>query len=197
MQAAPAIDPNVFAHLRIMISMVLSLGIARLMTGLARFVAHPGRTPAWWVHTLWVVSTVLTLIHFWWWEFALAQLPAWRFGTYAFVVAFAALYFFLCAILFPEDIKEYTGYREYFLSRRAWFFGLLALAFVGDGADTLIKGVDYWQSRGIEYPLRLIAYVVLCVLAAVIRNARFHAAFAVVNLAYQVSWIVRQYDQLR
>lgn len=197
MDTVPAVDPNAFAHLRIVMSIVVSLGIARLLTGLARFVAHPGRTPTYWVHLLWVASMLLMLIHFWWWEFSLAQLAQWRFGTYAFVVGYAALYFFLCAILFPEDIKEYTGYRDYFLSRRGWFFGLLALAFLVDAADTLLKGSEHWRSQGVEFPIRIALYVPLCLLACWIRNARFHAAFAVLNLVYQASWILRHYDQLR
>ena len=197
METVSAVDPNIFAHLRIVISMVVSLGIARLMTGLARFVAHPGRTATWWVHLTWVASMLLMLIHFWWWEFSLTHLAEWTFGTYAFVVGYAALYFFLCAILFPDDLTDYAGYRDYFLSRRAWFFGLLALAFLGDGADTLIKGRDYWQGMTAEYPIRLASYVVLCLVACVVRNAGFHAAFGVLNLIYQVSWIVREYGQLR
>lgn len=190
-------DPNVFAHLRIVISMVVSLGIARLLTGLARFVAHPGHKPPYVAHLLWVLSLLLMLIHFWWWEFALSHLDEWRFGTYAFVVGYAALYFMLCAILFPDNLNEYTGYRDYFLSRRAWFFGLLALAYLVDVGDTLIKGRDVLHAQGLEYPLRTAGYVILCTAAVRVRNARFHVAFAVLNLVYQVSWIAREYDRLQ
>jgi hypothetical protein len=76
-------------------------------------------------------------------------------------------------------------------------FGILALAFLGDAADTLLKGSGHWQGQGAEFPIRIAAYVLLCLLACAVRNARFHAAFAVLNLVHQVSWIIRQYDQLR
>lgn len=137
MDTQPSIDPAAFSHIRVVLSMVVSLGIARLLSGVARFVQHPGRKRAYGVHLLWTLSLLLSMMHFRWWEFSLAHLPVWRFETYFFVVGYAALYYFLCAILFPDDLAEYTGYRDYFMSRRRWFFGLLATAYVVDVADTL------------------------------------------------------------
>jgi hypothetical protein len=193
--AASAVpDPAVFLHVRIVLSMVVSLSIARLLSGLAVFVQHPGRQKAYWVHLLWVASTLLLLVHFWWWEFRLAQLPVWRFELYAYVLFYAALNYLLCAVLFPNDLDEYDGWRDYFLSRRRWFFGLLALSFVVDLGDTWIKGSALLPKLGLEYPLRAGAYVLLCVAAAIIRSPLFHGVFAVGNLLYQASFIVRLYD---
>lgn len=194
MDPQTSVDPAVFSHIRVVLSMVVSLGIARLLSGVARFVQHPGRKRAYGVHLLWALSLLLSMMHFWWWEFSLSQLQVWRFETYVFVVGYAALYYFLCAILFPDDLAEYAGYRDYFMSRRRWFFGLLATTYVVDVADTWIKGQDHLIAQGYEYPIRTAAYVALCMLAARTANARFHAAFAVFSLAYQVSWILRLYD---
>jgi hypothetical protein len=190
------VDPNLFTHIRIVLSMVVSLGIARLLTGVARFVQHPGRRKLYWVHLLWASSMLLTVMQFWWWEFSLARLVVWRFEVYFFIVGYAALYYLLCAILFPDELSDYTGYRDYFLSRRRWFFGLLAVAFIADVVDTLLKGSAYREQMGTEYLWRIAAYVVLCGVAAVVRNERFHAVFAGANLVYQVSWILRLYDVL-
>ena len=60
----------------------------------------------------------IMLIHFWWWEFALSRLLTWHFGAFAFVVGYSALLYLACSILFPDDIAEYAGFKEYFLSRR-------------------------------------------------------------------------------
>lgn len=57
-----------------------------------------------------------------------------------------------------------------------------------------IKGRDHLAAEGYEYPIRTAAYVVLCTMAVLTANARFHAAFAVLSLAYQGSWILRLYD---
>lgn len=190
----PIPDPAVFAHVRIVLSIVVSLGMARLLAGMARFVQHPGRMRVYWIHLFWGLSLLLTMMHFWWWEFALSRVTQWRVEVYFFVISYGALYYFLCAVLFPDDIGEYAGWRDYFLSRRAWFFGLLGLVYAVDIFDTWIKGATYFGAEGIEYPIRIGAYMLLCAVAAMTANERFHGAFVLANLIYQVSWILRKYD---
>jgi len=193
--AAPP-DPALFAHVRVVLGMVVSLGIARLLSGVAVFVQHPGRQKPDAVHLLWVAAMLLSLVHFWWWQFALSHRTAWRFELYAFVLLYATLNYLLCAILFPNDLDEYTGYRDYFESRRAWFFGLLGLSLAVDLADTWLKGHDYMARLGTEYPIRLGAYLLLFGAAMAVRHRGFHLALAVGSLVYEVSWILRVYDKL-
>ena len=187
-------DPAVFVHVRMVISMVVSLGMARLISGVARFVRHSGRHSPYGVHLLWTLSLLLSMTHFWWWEFALTHVPVWRFEMFLFVVAYAALYYLICAVLYPDDMGDYGGYRDYFIGCRRWFFGLLAAVYLADVVDTWIKGEGYLAALGWEYGVRAAAYVVLCLVAAITPNLRFHAVFAVVNLVYQVTWILRVYD---
>ena len=66
--------------------------------------------------------------------------------------------FLLCTLLFPDDLAEYAGWRDYFQSRRSWFFGIMAVLYVIDFVDTLIKGRRYYHHFGIEYPIRNLAY---------------------------------------
>lgn len=190
----PAADPALFAHVRVVIGMVVSLSLARLLSGLAVFVQHPGRTRVYWIHLGWVASILIFVLHFWWWEYRLQALAAIDFGLYLFLIGFACLFFFLCVLLFPLSMDEYDGYEDYFMSRRGWFFAFLALAYAVDLADTAFKGRLYFESFGYEYPLRNIVYIVLCIIAAVTANRRFHAAFVSVGLLYQVTWIFRLFD---
>jgi hypothetical protein len=87
MDAAKISDAEIFVHVRILLGVVVSLSIARLLSGLAFFVQHPGRQKADAVHLLWVASMLLALVHFWWWQFALIHHSAWHFGVYAFVLS--------------------------------------------------------------------------------------------------------------
>ncbi|MCF3639887.1 hypothetical protein LXM94_07885 [Rhizobium sp. TRM95111] len=197
---APVHDPALFGHVRIVIGMVVSLSLARLLTGLALFVQHPGRNRVYWIHLGWVLSLFLFILHFWWWEFRL-QTQVIGFGIYLFLICFGCLFFFLSVLLLPTSIEDYSGYEHYFMSRRRWFFGLLALAYAVDLVDTAIKGADYFRATyfepfGYEYPLRNVSYILLCCIAAATANRRFHAAFVVGGLVYQVIWIFRAFDLL-
>lgn len=187
---------ELFAHIRIVMGIILSLAIARLLSGVVRIVQHPGRKPVYWVHLVWAFSLFLALISMWWWESRLAQVHDWSFESFLFVVCFITLYYFLCALLFPEWMDDYADYRSYFESRLGWFFGALALVYAMDVGDTLLKGSSYLQGFGTEYEIRNGVYIVVCLIAMRTRNRVFHAVFAVVNLIYQVSWILRVYDVL-
>lgn len=70
------------------------------------------------------------------------------------------------------------------------------MTYAVDLIDTLLKGEAYFQSLGWEYPTRNIVYIVLCIVAAITANRRFQAAFVILGLVYQITWIFRLYDVL-
>ena len=59
---------------------------------------------------------------------------------YILIVVYGILLYLLCALLFPDGLKEYEGFEGYFYLRKQWFFGLLTAAWAIDYVDTLIKG---------------------------------------------------------
>lgn len=187
---------SLFTHVRILLGMVVGLGLTHLIRHFARIIDRPVRERAYWVHLVWAVSMFVYLLHFWWWEFRLAGTVHWTFMLYLYVALYALLLYLLCAIIFPDSLEGYSGYEDYFYSRRKWFFGLLALAYVADLGDTYIKGRQYYDSFGPELELRSLVYVALCLVAIATKNRRFHACFAVASIFYQLSWIVRQFETL-
>lgn len=130
---------DIFPHIRIVLGMIIGLGVARLLSGVARIIQHPKQYHLYSVHLAWVVAALLMLVHFWWWEFGLFQIGHWTFGTYLFLIGYAIVLFLICAMLFPDSMEDYSSYENYFYSRRAWLFGLLALAYALDVVDTFLK----------------------------------------------------------
>jgi hypothetical protein len=186
---------DVFVHIRIVMGIIVGLGMTRLLTGAARFVQHPGKERIYVVHLGWVLSMLLLLVHFWWWEFRLFDIGTWTFQKYLFLLGYAVILFLLCTLLFPENIAEYAGYEEFFLSRRRWFFGLLATAYLCDLVDTLIKGPQHFHLFGPELVIRVMISVPLCLVAMKTANRSFHAGFVSASLIYQLWWIFRLFDR--
>jgi hypothetical protein len=184
---------EVFQHIRLIVGMVVGLGVARLLNGLARFVQHPKKMRVYLVHMGWVVAMLVFLVHFWWWEFNLSSIAEWTFEAYLLVFCYAIVFFLICSMLFPDQMDEYDGYEDYFISRRKWFFTLFALSFIIDLADTSVKGLAYFNSLGIEYPIRNAVYIILSIAAMFIRSNKFQLAFVVASLIYQFSYIFRLY----
>ena len=187
-------NTDLYQHVRVVISIIVGLCITTLLSGFARFVQHPRREQASLLHLGWAVSLLLWIIHFWWWEFRLSLVQQWNFANYFFIILYAVLYFFLCTLLFPADLRDYAGYEQYFLSRRRWFFGFLAATFIADVIDTSLKGSAYVHSFGIEYPIRIVVNLTICFLAMFTANRRVQYALLVVSLLYHVASIVLLYS---
>lgn len=190
------VDIDLYLHVRVLVSIILGLSVTRLVAGVAGLIQHPERHPVSLIHLGWVAWALLSVITFWWWEFNLSIIPRWNFGLYFFVVIYSSMYFFLSALLFPQDLREYQGYQDYFLSRRVWFFGIAALTLGLDLVDTWIKGAEYWPTLGPEDPVRIIAFLALCAIAAKTRNLTFHSIFVFGWLVYEVSFFSRHYFTL-
>jgi hypothetical protein len=185
---------DTFGHIKSVIVIILGLSIAKLLQGAVKLIQHPGRTRIYWVHLLWALYLFLLLIHFWWWEYGLKDISAWSFQSYFFLVLYITMFYTLCALLFPDDLKDYKGYEDYFFSRKKWFFGVLAISFLADTVDTLMKGKDYFLQATLEYPIRNFVHFTLCVAAMWIPNRKFHAALVLLFILYELSYILRLFD---
>lgn len=177
-----------FDYVKGALGMVMGLSIATVLNGLVRFVQHPERYKPDWTHLGWAAYMLISLVGFWWWEQGLASLD-WTFWRFLFVMSYAALQFSMSALLFPMDVGGYSGYLDYLLNRRRWFFGMMLLIVFVDVGDTLLKGWDHYRSLGFGYPIKSAAFALLSVCAIATRAVWFHRAWVVVALLWQVVWI--------
>jgi hypothetical protein len=176
---------EMFSYVMVLASVIIGLGIAHLLTGVAGIIQHPGRAKIYWIHLVWVAATFLRAIFWWWFEFAFST-ATWTFALYFFVLCYALLIYLWCALLFPRDLAGYDGYKDYFYSRRTWFFGVGLAASLADFADTLLKGVGHFLSLGTPYLLGQAALTTFFIIALRTRNERFHAAFAI----FAICWLL-------
>ena len=170
---------SISEYILALMSIVVGLAMTQLLSGAAEIAQHAKPVRTYWIHTAWMVNLFVTLIHFWWWEFALMQIETWTFLPYAFVICFAVLLYFLVALLVPQHLSEQADLKEYFYSHRGWFFGTMALIQVVDFGDTFVKGWAYFIGLGPYYPIRNLVIIGLCATAIRTRNERFHGFMVV------------------
>jgi hypothetical protein len=185
-----------FEYVMVLASIIIGLAMTHILQGVARLVQHPRRARLYWVHLCWVLYMFLIAVFWWWWEFRFQSIQEWTLQLYLFVLGYAFLIYLVCALLFPADLEGYDGFKDYFYSRRAWFFGLQAAWLAVDLGDTLLKGSGHFAKFGLEYPVATICQIALCIAAAIIRNERFHGAFVVAMLLYQAYWSLRYFGTL-
>ena len=185
---------HMFEYVIVLISIVIGLAATHLMQGIADLIQNPRRVRIWWVHLVWVAYMFLSIVFWWWWEFQLQHIRTWTFAIYLFVIFYAFYLYLICAVLFPRNVEGFDGYKDYFLARRGWFFGLLIGWSVIDIIDTWIKGPDYFASLG---PTALVfnTALVLCSLVGIIaRRTIVQAIIAVGQLAYIVSGVLHLFN---
>lgn len=186
-----------FNYVMVLSSVIIGLGITHLLQGVAGIVQQPRREAIYWVHLVWVAAIFLRTVFWWWAEFQLSETVEWSFGLYCFVLAYAVLIYLSCALLFPGDLADYDGFRDYFHSRKGWFFGVALASLAVDLADTLLKGVDHFHSLGPSYLISMAVLAGLLVVAMNTRNERFHAALAVGTLGFLATYPVLNFNVLQ
>lgn len=177
---------DMFNYVMVFASVIVGLGVTHLLQGVVGIVQHPGREKLYWVHLVWVGATFLRTVFWWWFEFRLSETAQWTFTLYCFVLAYAFLIYLWCALLFPRDLAGYDGYREYFYSRKGWFFAVGLAGVAIDVMDTMLKGVAHFQSLGIIYPVAMSTLAVLLLIAILTRNERYHGALAIFSVIYLI-----------
>jgi hypothetical protein len=185
---------EVFTHIKYVIGITLSFSLAHLLKGTVKFIQHPNRVKPYLTHLLWVAYMYLTLVHFWWWEYKLNSVTTWYFFAYFFIVLYITCYYVICSILYPDDINDYDGYKDYFFSRKNWLFSFLAIAFLADIVDTLLKGKEYFYHIGYEAPMRGIVHFLLCLVAIKVKNPKFHLVLVILFIIYEILFIARLYN---
>lgn len=183
-----------FDYVMMLSAIVIGLAMTHLMQGVARIIESPRATHVWWVHLLWVTHMGLLSVFWWWFEFRLRTTAIWTFQLYAFVLGYAFLIYLICALLFPSDLGAHRDFKEYFLSRRRWFFGMLIAVLVVDVLDTLAKGIAHFESLGIEYLVAQAGLVLLCVIGLLSPRERVQAAVVLLSLTGLVVRIARYFD---
>jgi hypothetical protein len=146
---------------------------------------------------VWVGATFLRAIFWWWFEFEFSTVEQWTFSLYFFVLAYALLIYSWCALLIPRDLTGYDGYKDYFYSRRSWFFGVGLATVFADFADTLLKGMNHFASLGMVYVALQLMWTILFLIALKTRNERFHAIFALFAVTALLIYPVTNFDTVQ
>ncbi len=180
---------DAFGYLSFLTSIVLGLGITRVLTGVGQVLQLRGQARLYWVHLVWTLNLFLYLILNWWILFRWSTFTAWSFFTFLFVLLSPTVGFLLAVLLFPDRVEPGLDLRAHFFANHRWFFALAALLMPIDAADTLLKGWDHFVAQGPIYVITLVLLFVLCGVGAGTARPRYHAFFALFFLVYLLTFI--------
>lgn len=188
-----------FEYVMVLVSIVVALAIAHLLTALAagvhRFRGHGEPIKLDSVFLLWIIFVLIWLISFWWWEFKFQEFQIeWSYGLYLFVLGYSIILFMVSQILVPHRMQGVTDSYAYFMEGRKWFFGALFLVIAFDISDTFLKGAE-WGLR----PAVLMNYSlnIAVVITGIISERRtIQLGTAIVALSAQLLYVFQELNVL-
>ena len=119
---------SLFEFLMVLVSIIIGLGIAEILTGIARQIRCRGSTKVYWVHSVLVTAIFFALLQQWWEVWSLRVVPEWTFHGFVMMLSGPVGLFLIAHLLFPEPMQG-TNFREYYngAMRPIWWLGALTV----------------------------------------------------------------------
>src|SRR5215211_5228446 len=119
---------SLFEILAVIVSVIVGLGLTRILQGVARMLEARARVRAYWVHLVFTGIVFLGHLLFWWLFWSSRRVEAWSFFPFLFLLLQPIILYLLAGLCFPDFFG--TGpinFRTFYYRNHRWFFGLFAL----------------------------------------------------------------------
>ena len=93
---------DAFGYVSVIISVVIGLGLSRLLTGVVELFKARRRVRFYWVHLLWVALTFVGHIFLWWTMWNLRLLRNWNFFSFLLILAAPVLLYVAASFMIPK-----------------------------------------------------------------------------------------------
>ena len=184
-----------FGYLSVIISVILGLSVTQLLQGLSQIINARDRVRIYWPTIGWAVLLLIVDVQAWWAMFGLRNKHAWTFLQFAVVLLETIILYLLAALVMPViPSTEHVDLRSNYFRHAGWFFGLLAAVLI----DSLLK--DFVIAGSFTTGLNLgfhLFWIATALIAAVVRNDRFHKTFICFSLALFITYIALLFAELR
>jgi hypothetical protein len=175
-------DP--FGYLSVLISIILALGMTRVLAGVGEMLQARSRRRLYWVHVVWVANLFLYLVVAWWIFYRWRNQHPWTFFLFIFVLISPTILYLASILLFPPESPpdEFVNYKTHYYSNHRAFFVLFALFIPVDVADSLLKGLPHFLALGPLYFISSGLFFAGLVTGAITRSERYHECYAIIFL---------------
>jgi len=115
---------SLFEFIMVLLSMIIGLGVAEVLTGLARALLHRRLSIHSWHLLLLAAIVFVTLVQVWWESWTLHDVPEWSFPQLLLFLVNPILLYVLSHLLFPE-IGSTKSLRDHYFENHRLLFGVV------------------------------------------------------------------------
>jgi len=173
------VDP--FSYLSVLISIVLALGMTRVLAGVGEMLQARSRRRIYWVHVVWALNLFIYLVVAWWVFYRWRSQQPWTFSLFVFVLISPTVLYLAALLLFPREAvsaDDSINYKTHFYANHRAFFIVLLIYGPVDVVDSLLKGVHHFFDLGPAYMISMALFLAGVTTAAITRNERYHQFYS-------------------
>jgi hypothetical protein len=166
-----------FNYLSVLLSIILGLAIAEILTGFRGLLQARRRVRLYWPSLLWCFVLLAIYAQTWWAMFGLRTHHSWTFAGFAIVLVHMILLYMLAGLVLPHiGENEVTDLRANYFAQHRWF-SAFALGIIGAslGKDLILNGA---LPERTNFAFHL-TFAALALIGGITRREWFHKAFAV------------------
>lgn len=184
-----------FSYLIVLVSIILGLGITRLLTGLGQQIEFRDRVRPYGPATTWAVVLLLVHVQTWWSMFELRAQAEWTFLMFLVVLLQPVTLYLLAALVLPTtSAGEPVDLRARFLAQTRWFFGLFAVLLVISLSRDLVLRGALPEVPNVAFHA---VFLALAVAGALTRREAFHRFGAAATALLLGAYIAALFSQLQ
>lgn len=113
---------SLFEFLMVLVSLIVGLGIAELLSGIARIIRKKDEVKLYWVHSLFIAVIFLALLQTWWEIWGVRETPSWTFVGLMLMLGGPIGLFLISHLAFPEQLAGVDLRTFYYQSMRPVFW---------------------------------------------------------------------------
>ncbi|TQV84378.1 hypothetical protein [Aliikangiella coralliicola] len=174
-----------FEYVAVLVSLVLGLGIANILTGIGRMINRRSEFSLDLVHIMWSLALFVVLVLNWWVFFQLNTFTEWSFEFFLVVVIWAVFFYLMSVVLYPIEKNTVQDYGLIFEKNRPWFLGLFIASNLSDIALTALRGQLLNPPFYLPFVLH---FVVLGIIGLLTNSRRYHTFLASYVFGISLTW---------
>lgn len=169
-----------FEFITVAVSMVLSLGVIRLLDAIRHAFNPATRYP---VLLLWIVAKLMNHVLFWWALWSYRDFPNWNILGFVWILLFPGLLYIQVTSLVTTTPQDVADWRTHFYSVRRWFLSANVLLLLHTAVT-----VSFVRADASLYPVLAVQslLIVVNVVGLVSANPRLHLAIVLLVLTAQI-----------
>ncbi|TAE80794.1 MAG: hypothetical protein EAY81_10200 [Bacteroidetes bacterium] len=152
-----------FEYVSILISIILGLGIAQLLSAFADLLYDIKRVKFYWPHTLWIVFVLFLHVQDWFITYKLSTYTEFNLPILLFILLYPISLFMCAKVLLPTNrTEESFNMKVYYFSQFRLIYLLIGFSILlSIGFNALLLKISWWEQSALIVFLAIMAFMVL------------------------------------